>query len=210
VNYIRAALSFVILFTLTGCMIKGVKNTNAYATLPSNGTYALILDSGDDITAPRIEKMLDYQMRNLGLSPAQNVTEADVHVRWAFDVVPMGSTSTAFTSIQPGRATANIVGNTAYIRSRPGTATTFTSTSDNYQKTIAVKMIGRSGQKLWEGRVTEVGWCNQIFVTSPHILSLLFDKFPVEAINVTEEVNDNPQSDKFKKLFPENTNWGCR
>jgi hypothetical protein len=71
-------------------------------------------------------------------------------------------------------------------------------------------MFGLSNEKLWEGRVTEIGWCSQIFVTAPHIFGLLFDRFPEEAINVIETVNDNPRSAKFKSLFPENTNWGCK
>lgn len=202
-------LASCILF-LAGCMIKGVKNTNTYSPLPTQGTFALVLDSGDEIVGSRLQKMLEHQMRTLGLTPSNDGNSADVVVRWAFDVVPVGSTSTAFTSIQPGRSTANIVGNTAYIRSKPGTATTYTSTDADYQKTIAVKMYGKNNEKLWEGKVTEVGWCNQIFVTAPHIFGLMFDKFPQEAINVSEAVSDDPRTERFKKLFPEGTNWGCR
>lgn len=195
---------------VSGCMIRGIKNANNFQALPSQGTYALQLDSGDEITGSQIQRMLDFQMKEFGLVPSADLASADVVVRWAFDVVPVGSTSAAFTSIQPGRSTATLVGNTAYIRSNPSVATTTTSSSANYQKTIAVKMFGKTNDKIWEGKVTEVGWCNQIFVTAPHILGLLFDKFQQEAINVQETVSDDARTQKFKKLFPENTNWGCK
>lgn len=204
------ALACAASLVLAGCMINGVKNTNNFAQMPASGTYVLALDAGDEIVGAKIGRMLDFQLKTLGLSPAKNADSADVVVRWAFDVVPAGSTSTAYTSIQPGRSTANIVGNTAYIRSRPGSATTVVDTTDNFQKTIAVRMFDRNGDRLWDGSVTEVGWCNQIFVTAPHIFALMFDGFPAEAINVRQKVGDDPRTEKFKGLFPAGTNWGCR
>jgi len=121
--------------------------------------YSINLEYGDDITGAQIQKMLDYQLQQLGLSKIDDPKLADVVVRYGFDVKLVGKNSTAFTTVQPGKSTATIIGNTAYIKSRPSTATTFVSDDDEFEKSIQVLIQSQSGKKLWEGKVSEKGWC---------------------------------------------------
>jgi hypothetical protein len=207
----RIFAAFLVTVFISGCAgIKGVKNTNLYDQIPKNAKYSINLEYGDDITGAQIQKMLDYQLQQLGLSKIDDPKLADVVVRYGFDVKLVGKNSTAFTTVQPGKSTATIIGNTAYIKSRPSTATTFVSDDDEFEKSIQVLIQSQSGKKLWEGKVSEKGWCNQIFVTAPHIFALMFENFPEPAINIREMVANNSAVERYKAIFPKNTNWGCR
>jgi hypothetical protein len=81
-----------------------------------------------------------------------------------------------------------------------------------YQKTIVVRITrAATGEKLWDGVVSENGWCNQIFVTAPQILSMMFEGFPREITNNQKVVTDGDDGTKeLRRLFPPETNWGCQ
>ncbi len=194
---------------ITNFYIQGVSNTNLYTVMPRTGTFAVRLVSGDSIVGNKIERMLRYKFEKLGY----RFTEAspDVLVSFAYDTVPAGSLSSAYTVINQAPQTAYVWGNTVNFSSSYSTATTVAVSTRLYTKTIAVRISRASnGEKLWDGVVSETGWCNQIFVTAPQILSLLFDGFPREQTNVRRIVTDEDEEAKdIRTVFPPDTDWGC-
>ncbi len=207
----RTALALWVAASLAGCMaIKGVSNTNRYAELPQTGTFAVRLVSGDPVVGNKIERMLRYKLERLGY----RFTEAspDFLVSFTYDTVPGGSVSSAYTVINQAPQTAYVWGNTVRFSPSYSTATTVATSTRLYTKTIAVRLSRAStGEKLWDGVVSETGWCNQLFVTAPQILSLMFDGFPREQTNVQRMVTDADDGAKeLRTVFPPDTNWGCR
>lgn len=200
----------VLALLVTGCAsIKGVSNSNAYSDLPTGGTFAVRLLNGDPVIGPKIERMLRYQLEKRGYR--YNDTSPDLVVAYTFDVVGAGSASSAHTFINTAPQTAFVWGSTVSFSPSYSTATTVVKTTRLYAKTIAVRISrATTGQKLWDGVVSETGWCNQIFVTAPQILSLMFEDFPLERTNVQKMVTDaDPGAQEMQKLFPADTNWGC-
>lgn len=195
--------------TLSGCaVIKGVSNTNLYAELPQTGTFAVRLVSGDPVVGNKIERMLRYKFEKLGY----RFTEAspDVLVSFTYDTVPAGSLSSAYTLINQASQTAYVWGNTVSFSPSYSTATTMAVSTRLYTKTIAVRISRAStGEKLWDGVVSETGWCNQIFVTAPQILSLLFDGFPREQTNGRMVTDEDEGAKDIRTVFPPDTEWGC-
>ncbi len=195
---------------LTGCAaIKGVSNSNAHSDLPAESTFVIRLLNGDPVIGPKIERMLRYQLEKRGYR--YNDTSPDLLVAYTFDVVGAGSASSAHTFINSAPQTAYVWGNTVSFSPSYSTATTVVNTRRLYAKTIAVRISrATTGQKLWDGVVSETGWCNQIFVTTPQILSLMFEDFPRERTNVQKMITDgDPGAQEMRKLFPADTNWGC-
>lgn len=197
---------------LTGCaaMIKGVSNTNLYAELPRTGTFAVRLVNGNLVVGNKIERMLRYKLEKLGY----RFTEAspDFLVSFTYDTVPAGSVSSAYTIINRAPQTAYVWGNTVSFSPSYSTATTVAGSTRLYTKTIAVRISrATTGEKLWDGVVSETGWCNQLFVTAPQILSLIFDGFPREQTNVQRMVTDADGGAKdMRTVFPPDTDWGCQ
>jgi hypothetical protein len=152
---------------LAGCAaIKGVSNTNLYAEFPRTGSFAVRLVSGDPIVGNKIDRMLRYKVERLGY----RFTEAtpDFLVSFTYDTVPAGSVSSAYTVINRAPQTAYVYGNTVSLSPSYSTATTVASSTLLYTKTIVVRISRAStGEKLWDGVVSEAGWCNQLFVTAP-------------------------------------------
>jgi hypothetical protein len=208
---LRTVLPLGIAATLVGCAaIKGVSNTNLYAELPRTGTFAVRLVSGDPVVGNKIERMLRYKLENLGY----RFTEAspDFLVSFTYDTVPAGSVSSAYSVINRAPQTAYVWGNTVSLSPSYSTATTVVGSTRLYTKTIAVRISRAStGDKLWDGVVSETGWCNQLFVTAPQILSLMFDGFPREQTNVQRMVTDSDEGAKqLRTVFPSDTDWGCQ
>ena len=204
---------YVLLMTVvvSGCamMIKGVSNTNLYAELPRTGTFAVQLVDGDPVVGNKISQMLRFKFEKLGYRFRE--MSPDLLVLFSFDTVSAGSVSSAYTSIYTAPQTAYISGNTVQISESYSTATTIGRSTRLYTKTIAIRISRAStGEKLWDGVVSETGWCNQLFVTAPHILSLMFDGFPRAQTNVRRIVSDTDGgATDLKAVFPPNTDWGC-
>lgn len=205
--------ALIFLATLTGCagLIRGVTNSNFYKAPPSHATYTLKAVSADPIIGHKIERMLHYQMQKLGFRRADN-PPGDIKVSYVFDVTPAGVVSNAYTFIYQPAQTATVMGNQITTSPTFTTATTSVSTTRIFKKSIAVRMVDeRTNEVLWEGLTTEEGWCDQIVVTAPAILSLMFEDFPQEQTNVTKtRTIDEASAREFKSLFPVNTNWGCK
>lgn len=195
----------------SGCaMIEGIANTNQSRPLPPSGTYTIANVGAEPSVARKIERMIAYRIEAAGYTPAREGARGDIRVTFAFDVVPEGATSDAYTILNPGRTTTTFVGDTAYSRTTPATAVRIGGTRI-FKKTIAVRIdSAETGQPYWDGTVSETGWCDQIFVTAPQILGLMFNRFPNEVTNsrVVLDAND-PRAQPFRKLFPPDTDWGC-
>ena len=207
---LRALIFLATLAGSAGC-IRGITNSNLYKAPPSHATYTLEALSVDPIVGHKIELMLHYQMQKLGFRTADQ-PPGDIKVSYIFDVTPAGAISNAYTFIYRPPQTATITGSQITTSPTFTTATTSVSTTRIFKKSIAVRMVdGRTNEVLWEGLTTEEGWCNQILVTAPAILSLMFKDFPQEQMNVRQTLSiDAARAKEFKSLFPANTNWGCR
>ena len=85
-------LAFVV--ALAGCavLIKGLTNTNHYATPPSSASFTIERVSGNPVMAPKIALMLDHQMRKLGFRRAS--APGDLKISFAFDVFRSGRSLT--------------------------------------------------------------------------------------------------------------------
>lgn len=190
--------------------IEGVANSNVYRTPNRSATFGVQYAYGDPIVAPKVERMLSAILQRNGLTPA--TTEPQLKVFLAFDVVPAGQVSSARSFVYNPPQTATVVGNQVFTSGGRPTVTTVVSTTQLYTKTIAVLIVdATTGERVWEGTTSETGWCNQIFVTAPHILSLMFERFPREATNVRKMVaKSDPVAAELKRRFPPDTNWGCR
>lgn len=207
----RNIVILAVALSLTACAaIKGVGNSNLHGELPRQGTFAVQLLDGDPIVGKKIERIVSYQVARHGYTPSDK--SPDLLVSFAFDVSPAGSVSSAYTTVNRAPQTAYVYGNTVTLNRSYSTASTFVDTTRMYKKTIAVRISrAATGEKLWEGVVSETGWCNQIFVTSPQILSLMFEGFPREMTNVQKMVTDGDGGAKeLRRLFPPETNWGCQ
>jgi hypothetical protein len=165
--------------------------------------------SGDSVIGNKIERMLRYKFEKLGYHFTE--TSPDVLVSFTYDTVPAGSMSSAYTVINQAPQTAYIWGNTVSFSPSYSTAATVAASTRQYTKTIAIRISRAStGEKLWDGVVSETGWCNQIFVTAPQILSLILDGFPREQTNVRRMVTDEDEGVKdIRTVFPPDTDWGC-
>lgn len=208
---IRLAFLAASIFGLASCAaIKGTGNTALYAPLPAASTFAIQQLGGDPVVGSKIERMIAYQLTKYGY--VQTEKTPDLLVSFAFDVVLAGSTSTAYTTIRQAPQTAYVNGNSVTVNASRSTATTYINTTSEFQKSIAIRISKAStGGRLWEGAVSERGWCNQIFVTAPQILSLMFQNFPNELTNVQKMVTDGDAVAKeIRRIFPADTNWGCR
>ena len=203
---LRTVVLLGIAAALAGCAaIKGVSNTNLYAELPRTGSFAARLMSGDPIVGNKIERMLRYKLERLGYRSTE--ASPDFLVSFTYDTVPAGSVSLAYTVINRAPQTAYVWGNTVSFSPSYSTATTVAGSTRLYTKTIAVRISQAStGEKLWDGVVSETGWCNQLFVTAPQILSLMFDGFPREQTNVQRMVTDADEGAKdIRTVFPPDT-----
>lgn len=204
-------LAIAIVLALSGCAggIKGVSNSNLFGKLPPSGTFAIQLVDGDPLIGKKIERMIAHQVSKNGYKPTE--TNPDLLVSYAFDVSSAGSTSSAYTAISNAPQRSFVYGNTVYTKASQSSASTYVDTTRLYQKTIVVRISdAKTGEKLWEANVSEQGWCNQIFVTAPSILSLMFEGFPEEQTNVNKMVTHADDGAKaLINLFPANTNWGC-
>ena len=202
----RLLLHLILLTALTGCagFIDGVTNTNLHKAPEPSASYTIEAASGESVFAHKIALMLDYQMQKLGFTQADSPS-GDMTVLFAFDVVPAGAVSTARTRVlyQPSSSTSG---------STVARATTTVTTTQLFDKNIAVRIVESStNETLWEGVTTERGWCNQILLSAPAILSLMFQDFPSEQTNARERRSvDAPEAREFKALFPKETDWGCR
>lgn len=209
---LRTVLPIGVVVALAGCgaYIKGVANTNLYIELPRTGTFAVRLMSGDPVVGNKIQRMLQYKLEKQGY----RFTEAspDLLVSFTYDTVPAGSRSAASTVINQAPQTAYVQGNTVSINPSYSTATTVVRTTSLYTKTLAVRIsLASTGEKLWDGVVSETGWCNQLFATAPQILSLMFTNFPREQTNVQRRVTDGDDGAKeIRRVFPPDTEWGCQ
>lgn len=213
---LRTVVVLGIAATLAGCAaitaiawIKGVLNTNLYADIPRSGTFAVRLVSGNSVVGNKVERMLRYKLERLGYRFMEAVP--DFLVSFTYDIVPAGSVSSAHTVINRAPQTAYVWGNTVSFSPSYSTATTVVDSTRLYTKTIAVRISHAStGEKLWDGVVSETGWCNQLFVTAPQILSLMFDGFPREQTNVQRLVTDADEGAReIRTVFPPDTDWGC-
>lgn len=196
---------------LGGCSaIQGVSNTNLYSELPRTGTFAIRLVGGDPVVGSKVERLLRFKLEKQGYG--FNDTSPEFLVSFTFDTVPAGSISSAYTTINRAPQTAYVYGNTVNFRPSTSTATTTVSSTNIYVKTIAVRISRAStGEKLWDAAVSETGWCNQLFVTAPQILSLMFDGFPREQTNVQRVITEADDGAKeLRSVFPPDTSWGCR
>lgn len=208
---IKTIVIFATALTLSACVhIKGVGNSNLYSELPRQGTFAIQLLDGDPIVGKKIERFVSYQVAKQGYTPSDK--SPDFLVSFAFDVSPAGSVASAYTTVNRAPQTAYVYGNTVTINRSNTTTSTYINNTNMYQKTIAIRISRAStGEKLWDGVVSETGWCNQIFVTSPQILSLMFEGFPREMTNITKTVTNGDDGVKeLRSLFPPETNWGCQ
>lgn len=198
---------------VAGCVfVEGVANTSLVRPMPPATTFQLV-DAGNNqpAVARKIGQMVAYQLLRRGYKNPVGAEPADLKVLFSFDVAPAGSTSTAYTTINQPKAKYFVSGDTVYRKAQTATASTSVSTSENFQKTIAVRIVSAaSGDTYWEGQVSEVGWCNQIFVTAPHILALMFEKFPDEVANSRKRMEQNdPAAQEMRRLFLPDTDWGC-
>jgi hypothetical protein len=210
-KFMRLALSVTCVFMLASCAaIKGTGNSAVYSALPKSATVTLQQLGGDPVVGKKIERMIAQQLAKNGFTIANG--PPDLLVSYAIDVSYAGSSSTAYTTIRQAPQTAYVFGNTITLSSFRAYATTSVDTTREYQKSIAVVISkANSGAKVWEGYVTERGWCNQIFVTAPQILSLMFQNFPNELTNVQRIVTDADENAKeIRRIFPVDTSWGCQ
>jgi hypothetical protein len=166
--------------------------------------------AGDEIVGGKIERMIAHQMSKSGYSPTDK--NPSLLVAFGFDVSPAGSVSSSYTTINNAPRTAYVWGNTVRIGASTSSAVTINTTTRIYDKNIVVRISdAKTGEKLWESRVSETGWCNQIFVTAPSILALMFEGFPKEQTNVQRVVaRTDPQAKEIMSLFPPDTNWMCQ
>lgn len=199
----RFLSALIFLVALGGCagFIKGVTNTNLYEPPQASASYTIESALDNPIIARKIALMLHYQMQKLGFK--RDDDRGDIRVSFAFDVVPAGVVSRAYTFLYYPASTSGPTFSTA---------TTTISTTRIFEKSIAVRMAdGKTDKVLWEGLTIEEGWCNQIIVTAPAILFVMFKDFPQEQTNVRQMQNiDTLGAKEFKALFPANTDWGCR
>jgi len=208
---LRTALLLGIAAGFSGCAaIKGVSNTNLYTELPRTGTFAVRLVSGDPVVGNKIERMLRYKLEKQGYRFTEKLP--DLLFSFTYDTVPAGAVSSAYTVINQTPQTAYVYGNTVSFSPTYSTAATVVSSTRMYTKTIAVRISRAStGEKLWDGVVSETGWCNQLFVTAPQILSLMFQGFPQEQTNVRRMITDADEGAKeLRTVFPSDTDWGCQ
>lgn len=211
---IRYLSSVVLVLTLlSGCVaINGVANTTLVRPLPQAPTFQLInTTDGDPAIARKIGQMVAYQLLRRGFKNPEGKAP-DMKVLIAFDVIPAGTTSTAFTTINQPQSRYFVSGDTVYRKSQTAFATTSVDTTQDFQKTIAIRIINTAtGLPHWEGQVSETGWCNQIFVTAPNLLALMFEKFPGEVSNARKRIDQNdPAVQETRRIFPPDTNWECR
>jgi hypothetical protein len=212
-SIIRKCTVLALTAVLSGCVaINGVSNTSLVRPLPSEPTFQLVSAGNTDPAVSRkVGQMIAYQLLRRGFRNPPKDGEAELKALYSFDVVPAGSTSTAFTTIHQPRQSYVSGGGVVTSRASIATATTVVDTDPTYQKTIAVRIVdAKTGSTYWEGQVSETGSCNRIFVTAPNILALLFDKFPREVSNASRRIEENdPAVKELRGLFP-HTNWGCR
>lgn len=211
---IRWVFFLFIFVAVTGCVrIEGFANSSLVRPIPPAPTFKLESQTGNDPVIDRkVGQLIAYQLLRKGFQNPSKDQPPDTVVRFSFDVALAGTTSTAFTTINQPKQRATVIGNTVYTKQSTATATTHVSKNQNYRKTVAVQIVdGRSGETHWEGQVFEEGWCNQILVTTPEILTLMFERFPEDMTNVSKRVNDgDPGVLELRKLFPPDTNWSCK
>lgn len=190
--------------------IRGVTNTNFYNLPDSKASYVIERVSGNPMLAPKIEKMLHYQMKKLGFIHAEN-KKPEIKLLYVFDVVPAGSISLANTFMFQPMRTATVIGDTIYESPTSASGVTVTKRVNLYTKSIVVRIIDANTEEtLWEALTEETGWCNRIFVTAPEILAVMFENYPFDKANVSKDVYSNdPVANEYKALFPD-TYWGCR
>jgi len=208
----RICVVWLALFCSGCASVSGVANSNTHRDLPRSATFATVLVDGDPVVGKKIERMLQHQLAARGYEFTDKAPQ--LLVSFAFDVMPAGSVSRARTTVnhEPVQGRISSSGDRVTLDASRSTATTYIDTTRLYRKTIAARITDlKTGAKLWDGVVSETGWCNQIFVTAPHILSLMFYEFPREMTNVRRSVNNADSNTKeIKALFPSDTNWGCR
>lgn len=197
---------------LAGCAarINGVADSNLYQRPAPNSSYKIIYTGQEDVAAPKIEKLLDYQIRKLGFTPASN-NIPNMLVFFDYSVLPDSVVSQSNTSGYIPQQTSTVNGNQVITNPSFPFMSTTTSSTQMYRKTMHVVLTDVTGKnKFWEGTVSEVGWCNRIFVTTPNILVLMFTNFPSENTNHSQMLDANdPRVKEFYALFP-GTNWGCK
>jgi hypothetical protein len=201
---------------LAGCAahIRGVANTNVAQSASFTGkTFSVQQVDGDQLVGKKIGMMVGKALSLNGMSEAGS--NSDYIVKYAFDVVPDGELSSANTVVTVPSVAPQIQGNANVIGNPPPTvayASTSTSKLKLFKKTIAISIWDqKTNERMWEGEASETGWCDQIFVTSPQILSLMFSDFPDPLSNAVKKVDANDEfTKKVRSVFPDSTSWACQ
>jgi hypothetical protein len=186
---------------LAGCgrvWVKGTANTFSQAPLSINGkTFIMEEQRNPDAIGTKVGQLIARAFEIKGLKHVPD--NYDYVIRYAYDVVGDGVDSSAYSTL--------INPNTTYAT----VATNIVNTS-LYKKTIAVGIWNKDMTKrLWDGVTSETGWCNQIIVTTPHIMSVMLNNFPETRTNDTASLGeDDPFAQEVRKFFPSSTNWSCR
>ena len=208
----RLFLAAVAVLVLHGCVaINGVSNSSLVRPLLPEPTFRLFSAEGTGAVDRKVGQMIAYQLLKRGFQNTKGEPQ-QLNVIFATDVAPAGVKTTAFTTINQPKQRYTVVGNNVVRKSGTATATTVVDSTQNFKKSISVWIEdAATGDIYWEGEVSEVGWCRQIFVTAPNILALMFEGFPDEATNRNKRVDDrDPVVQELRSLFPPDTNWGCR
>lgn len=185
-------------------MIKGTADTAASPLgIPKAGTTITVRMDPSDPTAQKIGLMLAYKFAEHGWKLANS--EPELVAEFRYGIGNAGSTSVATTT--PGRTSATLIGDTAYIRSTP--STTVIENSQSFTKFLNVTVRKSvDGAVVWSGKVAETGSCNKFIVTAPQIVTLLFDGFPADQTNRIKTLSSNSEQVKsLQKLFPPETSW---
>ena len=191
--------------------INAVVNSMNYRDVAVTGTYRVVLVGGDVLIGSKVERMLSFAMEQAGFTKPTKLEDADFTLVYAFDVVPDGQKSSSFTTVYNAPRTGYIFGNSVYVSGGISIPRTATSTTSLYSKSLSLRLTGtKTGELIWQSNATESGWCDQILVTAPSLISLQFKDFPKERTNYRQSTDHrNPYVKKILGLFPKDTDWGC-
>lgn len=191
--------------------IDGVVNSISYSDAALVGTYRVVLVGGDALIGSKIERMLSFAMEQVGFSKPIKSEDAEFTLVYAFDVVPDGQKSNSFTTVYNAPRTGYIVGNNVYVSGGNLTPRTATTSTNLYAKYLSLRLTdSKDGKLIWQSSASETGWCDQIIVTAPELISLLYKEFPRERTNYRQSTDHrDPYVKKILGLFPKDTDWGC-
>lgn len=193
----KKIIILIVALSLFGCAhIEGTVNSNKFSDLPLTGTFSIINSYGDDVIANKVSRMLAYEMLKRGYTFSKD--KSDISLIYGFTVASAGSKSSSYSFINKYAPIPTIA--------------TISNSERNFSKILTVAMTSTvTGQKYWESTASEIGWCNQFFVTAPSLVSLLFEKFPSERSNIIKSMYlSDPGTQELMALFPSDTNWDCK